>query len=390
MAQVFDPYKSLWWRFSDYELQDGYISPSPVAEPELYDPWQAYRDSWDNDPDSATPWAEKRLQGPPYLSLLALAEGLEIDSDGVKLGKKNTDRLLKWCSEFGLLGILHQRVHMVALAPRWLPENPWKAAVEGKLPRPKGGLLYPTQFIYYRDNSLLLKMEGTKVQGWNPGVYRLIEEGQKGKRVGQIYDGLLSVQPGVLIQEMILTPDSDLPRVKVKDTLFQETFQGTWSNFFPSIPKRQVETYLYPPPVSPPFWEIYSERLWDFFMGVLALRDALICLNESEDRSDERGITHRSRGFRLLNNLVSSSSMVLATDRNGSFRQEWRAASLLGCFAMMALQDLTQQRKVIRCEKCNRLFVTEAYQARYCSDRCRHTAQKRRYRQRLKEEKDNG
>jgi hypothetical protein len=390
MAESFDMYRFSWWRFSEYELKGEYICPAPGSKLTLYDPWQPYRDSWEYDPDSATPWTEKRQQGPPYVSLLALEEELTFTPDSTNLDKKSVDRILKWCSEFGLLGMLPQRVHMVTLAPRWLPENPWKAAVEGKLPRPKGGLLYPTQFNYYRDNSLLMKMEGTKVQGWNPGRLRIKEEGQKGKKLGQIYDGKPLAHPGVLIQEMKLDPDSDLPRVKVKDTLFQESFKDTWSKFFPSIPKKQVENYLYPPPVSPPFWEIYSESLLDFFMGVLALRDALVCLNEPKDKSDERGVTYRSRGFHLLNNLVSSSSMVLATDRDGSYRQEWRAASLLGCFAMMALQDLTQQKKVIRCEKCNRLFVTEAYQARYCSDRCRHTAQKRRYRQRLKEEKDNG
>lgn len=125
-------------------------------------------------------------------------------------------------------------------------------------------------------------------------------------------------------------------------------------------------------------------------MGVFALSDALRSLNKSQARFDPQQPTPDLIGLKLLNNLVSSSSMVLVTDREGSYRQEWRAGSLLGCFAMMALQDLTQQRKVLSCEKCNRLFVTEAYQARYCSDRCRHTAQKRRYRQKLKEEKDNG
>ena len=390
MAQAFNPFTFSWWRFSSYELKDGYIRPAPGAKLALYDPWQPYRDSWENNPDSDIPFPEKRLQGPPYLSLLALADELTIAPDRSGLDKKSADRLLKWCSEFGLLGILPQRVHRVALAPRWLPKKAWGAAVGHKPERPKDGILYPSQFIYYRNNALLLRIEGIKVQGWNPVLWTGLKQGKKGKRLGQIYDGKSGEQPGVLIQDMFLNQESDFPSVIILESLFQESFQQTWSRFFPSIPKKQVETYLYPLPLSPPFWEIYSESVTDFFMGVHVLRDALISLNKSPIQFDPQHPTPLPPGFRLLNTLVSSSSMVLGTNPDGSYRQEWRAASLLGCFAMMALQDLTQQRKVMSCERCNRLFVTEAYQARYCSDRCRHTAQKRRYRQKLKEEKDNG
>lgn len=390
MAEAFNPYRFLWWRFSEYELKDEYICPTPGAKLELYDPWQLYRDSWEYDPDSATPFAEKRQKDPPYISLFDLVEEMEPSSDSVPINKRSVEKLLKWCSKFGLLGLLPQRVQMVAVAPRWLPENPWGAAVGINLKRPKGGLLYPTQFIYYRNNAVLLNVEGAKVQGWNPFLWQGRNLGQKGKRLGQIYDSETQVHPGVTIQGRYFESGDGPPNVIRVPTLFQESFQYTWSKYFPSIPKKEVETYLYPPPLSPPFWKIYSEKWWHFFRGVFDLQDALLYLNESADYSDKQSKTNRSKGFSLLNDLVSSSSMVLGTNRDGSYRQEWRAASLLGCFAMMALQDLTQHRKVMSCERCNRLFVTEAYQARYCSDRCRHTAQKRRYRQKLKEEKDNG
>jgi hypothetical protein len=279
---------------------------------------------------------------------------------------------------------------MIALTSRWLPQNAWGAALGSKLKRPKGGMLYPTQLVYYRANSLVLNMGDAKLQGWHPILSQGQDQDQKGKKLGQIHDGKPPMQPGVLIQDMRFGQNKDFPMVIVNPSFHQESFKDTWARFFPSIPKKEIETYLYPLPLSPPFWEIYSESISDFFMGLLALRYALIWLNESVDQSNKDAESQRRIGFRLLNNLVSSSSMVMSSAPDGSFRQEWRAASLLGCFAMMALQDLTQQRKVIRCEKCNRLFVTEAYQARYCSDRCRHTAQKRRYRQRLKEGQDNG
>ena len=391
MAEAFNPYRFRWWRYDKYEIDDEWIRPAPGANLELYDPWEAYRDSWENDPDSATPFADKRLQGPPYLSLLSLLEGVTLEPHRFNLAKDTTDNLLRWCSEFGLLGVLPQRVHTVALTPRWLPKSPWGAMVGHKLERPKDGLLYPTQFIYYRDVAQLLVVDGVKVQGWNPTLMLQKKDGEKGKRLGRIYEGEMRVEPGVLIQDMSIDRINNYPAVIIVGTLFHEPFLKTWARFFPSISMKQVkqiETYLYPPPLSPPFWEIYWEPIWDFFMGALALRDAIVCLNESSAEPEKKAETYRARV--LLNNLVSSSSIVLGTTPDGSHRQEWRAASLLGCFAMMALQDLTQQRKVLACERCNRLFVTEAYQARYCSDRCRHTAQKRRYRQKLKEEKDNG
>ena len=161
------------------------------------------------------------------------------------------------------------------------------------------------------------------------------------------------MKPGVLIQNMDFVTDDDVPTVMIEPFFLQESFGQSWSTFFPSIPRKQVETYLYPIPLSPPFWEIYSERVSDFLMGVYALRDALVSLNESASQFDDQQFW---QGHTLLNNLVSSSSMVITRASDGSYRQEWRVASLLGCFAMMALQDLTQQREVLRCENCNRLL----------------------------------
>jgi hypothetical protein len=50
----------------------------------------------------------------------------------------------------------------------------------------------------------------------------------------------------------------------------------------------------------------------------------------------------------------------------------------------MALLDLTERRRVLTCRTCGRVFVSAAYQALYCSERCRSTAQKRAYRARIR------
>ena len=89
------------------------------------------------------------------------------------------------------------------------------------------------------------------------------------------------------------------------------------------------------------------------------------------------------RGMDILHALTRTVRPTLLPS-DGVLRQEWLSTSLLGTLAMMALLDLTEQRRILTCETCGGVFVTKAYQARYCSDRCRFTAQKRRHRARQK------
>ena len=49
---------------------------------------------------------------------------------------------------------------------------------------------------------------------------------------------------------------------------------------------------------------------------------------------------------------------------------------------MMAYLDLTSGKRVLLCDEGGRPFVSGAYQARYCSDRCRNRALKRAFRER--------
>jgi hypothetical protein len=53
---------------------------------------------------------------------------------------------------------------------------------------------------------------------------------------------------------------------------------------------------------------------------------------------------------------------------------------LLSSYALMFLLDQVENRRALRCEVCVRYFVSDERRALYCSPRCRHTAQSRRYR----------
>jgi hypothetical protein len=47
--------------------------------------------------------------------------------------------------------------------------------------------------------------------------------------------------------------------------------------------------------------------------------------------------------------------------------------------ALMAMQDLSRGA-LHQCETCRSFFLNDAYQVRYCTERCRQTMQKRRQR----------
>lgn len=74
----------------------------------------------------------------------------------------------------------------------------------------------------------------------------------------------------------------------------------------------------------------------------------------------------------------------------GRHRRAWRANSLLASFAMMAYLDLTECGRIADSDECGRPYVTGAYQARYCSARCRNTALKRTYRGRVRDRRTAG
>ena len=84
--------------------------------------------------------------------------------------------------------------------------------------------------------------------------------------------------------------------------------------------------------------------------------------------------------------LVRTVRPAILPTPEGSLRQEWLSTSLLGSFAMMALLDLTESRRVLSCKMCGKQFVTTAHQALYCSGTCRYRFQKRRQRAKQKEE----
>src|SRR5262249_12488386 len=92
---------------------------------------------------------------------------------------------------------------------------------------------------------------------------------------------------------------------------------------------------------------------------------------------------------RAFASLAAGARPALLLGPTGPTRG-WRTKSLLGAFAAMAGLDLTGRGRAADCAACGRPGVGGAYQARYCSARCRNTAVKRAYRARLRRRNGHG
>jgi hypothetical protein len=359
MPEEFYPQAGVWWRFTAYECREGSIRPAKGATLEPYNPWQTYRAAQ----------VGRKVRPSPYQSLLDLLGGITYRPAGEQghpaLTPESEQQVLEWCAAFGLLGVLPHRVQMVVLAPRWEP------LLEGS---PE--VLWPALRQYVRTATGWSLMVSSHLGG-------VLGEGVPMKQEAPEARGMLVREadrpngwpmPGVLMREL-------------RGLVWRwEPFARTWGRFFPDLPADCRETYAYPMPLTPEFWALYAEPVEAFLAGGLALRDALRGLARlkpfEETSEDERQAI--VGGMKVLQALVEPVGLTPRLLDGGGVHQEWVATSLLASFATMALQDLSVQRRVLRCAVCGRLFLSKAQRATYCSRTCRLTAQKRAYREKQK------
>lgn len=333
-----------WWRAEEYVLQDGYIRPAPGAAFVRYDPWDHYRLARQHG---------KQEDLTPYQELLKLADIRFVFNQGrFVVEADDAQKLLEWCNRYGLLGVLLHRVQEVRLAPRW-----HRMVL---LPSPKPNVLFPTQRHITRAatgwrSQYIQRLDGYVIRDEPDREGSLVEEG---------------------LRPADMTAGAWVRKIDAFDWQW-ESLSKTWVRFFPDTPREERETREYPLPLSEEFWREYAEPLDQFVNAVRALEDALRYLQEP---------TEVRRGRDKINALAGDVNLTLLTSEEG-FRQAWVSTSLLGTLAAMAIFDLSGGKRVLRCETCGRPFVSGAPTARYCSPTCRQTAQKRAYRQRIREAK---
>ncbi len=154
--------------------------------------------------------------------------------------------------------------------------------------------------------------------------------------------------------------------------------------FFPSVPN--PETHAYPTPLSSEFWQEYSESIVKFLYAAETFTATLRTL-ASLKPVDEMSEFDKFKVGEARQHLLYLSSQVnpsIGFKKDGTCFRETICTSLLASFAMMVLLDSTRGLLNL-CAKCDRVFVSSAGRARFCSTRCRNATMQSERRNRQKQ-----
>jgi len=154
------------------------------------------------------------------------------------------------------------------------------------------------------------------------------------------------------------------------------------------VAPEERSTREYPWPGSERWWADYAEPVDRFLEVVDLLLEALTTLEPGVDPNESWPVKQGgapTRGQITLHSLLQSVRPMLLRSSDGNWTGGWRTKSLLPTYAMMVYLDVLAGKRILACDTCGKPYVSGAYQARYCSDRCRNTALKRAYRSRRRE-----
>jgi hypothetical protein len=263
---------------------------------------------------------------------------LERDPSPPPLSADSEARLLAWCANWGLLGVLPHFVRQATLAPPHEPHGnsrrDWEAHFQ----------------VQYNWTS----------RGWQERLFRPIQDGW--------------IPAGVLYE--------------AGGRLNYDALTGTWSTFFPDVPVEQRAVFPYPLPLTDGFWRVYSEPVSRFVSTALLLQDAIRTAGvRGKARSSTKSVPlDFLSGAAHISDLVAPVRLQAELKPRTGVKIGWGAPSLLSMLATMAFADLSDDQSGLRagrsieCAACGRTFIARAYQARYCSERCRWRQQQRNYR----------
>jgi hypothetical protein len=319
-----------WLKFDRYELRESTVAPAPGAKSRVYDPW--------------------KLKERPYKALAQLV-GSQPARDVLTLPAEQPELVqgvLDWCNEYGLLGTLYHRIAMVTLWPHWArAEFADKRVRDTFQPRQDIHVCVPAG---WRTQTMLYS-----TFNGDPGCF--------GMPLKATDLPASALKPSALVMELEGSVITDEPLDK------------TWGNHFPDVQYAQRATYAYPRPATNEFWDLYGEPVSEFVTAAWLIVNGIEAITKPANRGAP------DRGAIRLAHLAAYGVPYLARERDGSRRQRWVAGSLLSALAFMAMEDISRNL-LHQCSTCNTFFLSEAYQAEYCSPTCRNTMQKRRYRKR--------
>ncbi|OFW22840.1 MAG: hypothetical protein A3H27_08160 [Acidobacteria bacterium RIFCSPLOWO2_02_FULL_59_13] len=325
-----------WFKFSEYFFEDANIHGNVLTQHGWYDPWELY-------------WASAGNDGPrPYQSLLDFGSKVRLDISTrgrpVPRFEGDVQEVLSWCSEWGLLGLFHQYTLMIRFPARWR-----EVTIDGE----KG--IYPWFEQYHR-------IAG----GWHEGgtIIYPHPQGQKEQLWERAeVDESAARRSATMAEAITYVPEyghfGSAPLVHA------------WGHYFPDNRTGDSDDAVNHRPDQELFWYDYSEPLDEFLLA--AARFVKITTEASVGNQN---------ALSSLQDLVSPITPGIERFGNEKPRLKWLSPSLLASFAMMFALDLTQGYRVLACEVCGRLFSSSSNRVKFCSSRCRNTAQKRAYRTR--------
>lgn len=381
--------RSEWWRWTEYELVGGtHVAPAPGSSLEWYDPFEAYRSSWEG--------RKRKGREPPYVEL-------------ARLSIEGPDKWLRWCEEYGLLGILQEQTQEVRFHPHWRQVEPDDLGPLGEREDLKGesGLM-PEQVVWQQ---------------------RAGGRASK-KQVRPEQAGLLFKR--ALAGEGMPVPDSDLeklvdhpswsgtgiskPGVRVSErdgTVRETTVTEGYGKFFPrregipewvdrsleerfmgelgTPPAGNLEKQEYPLPSNDEYYRAYGEPLIQLRRRAQEIRSILQFWEDAEsveslaDLNEVADAHHGDpwRRFQVGLESVWPGASPPIGDEQQTWNWKWRARSLYGLLHVMMLEDFALKgRSLKRCDNCKEIYSTDYASQRYCSERCQNAAQQARYRQR--------
>ena len=392
------PHTQQWWRWSRYEINDGFIRPGPGGTLKRYDPWANY---W-RAADGGT-----RDQKAPYQLLVDLLATIEREDriDDEQLGPVGARALLDWCADYGLLGLLPQQAWLVMLEPRLARPDSDLVKILARADNPRADPLAdgfrerfyddeprPARGSYLRVGARWQALTHAVEAG---GISRfrdartattelVLEKAASHPNFGWIDCGPLDrrnrIPPVWPPEACVLSTDISGPGWSMEPV-------GTgWATYFPG--RRPDDPIL--PPLSEEFWQHYAEPVHGFLEGARHIRAAMAAYGVKSKPVARRRRTPASGVARAMTKMQESQALdaLLSTvspiviRRGGAIEQRWVAPSLLATFAAMLMQDLSGGRTFRWCSECSGVFTSREHAAAYCSPTCRERAVKRRYRAR--------
>lgn len=361
-----------WVRWSRYELLNGVIVPAEDAERQEYDPWDGYRANA----------GKYRTVQQPYLGVMELHRQLKILKENSVLpsrlgfryfvgppmrGPQNSaDQLiLDWCNLYGLLGlvpVLSNSIRLPALIEHGSDEFSRKVTKRNHFRN--GGIWFAGRTT--------TEVAATTAERAEENAFEIGRDPQPGVSWFNWTTNFYEEKALEHIRDFFLpTPFGHRSEVQMKDILF-------------------------PCPDTPEFWRTYGEPIHEFTHWCEMFTLSAGYLSKWKIDKEELGIINRElqpsqyaatltaqQSHRALGGLAQSAAPAFQFDLlKDTLDEERVSAGLLASYALMFLWDRADGRRTVSCRNCQRYFVSDEYRARYCSPRCRNTAQSRRYRSR--------